>query len=255
MRAENEDRIAGMPVIRGAGAVPEAWWDDAAKTLVANVGQRGYPCHFGTAALARGELYATFFDTAAQLAPALSGFLELSRPYPRQRMVLAAFRRPEETERDERWYAEEFWRVLQALHDADEKAWPDQLPPSPEHSKWEFSYWGVPMFVFSGAPTYRRRLSRNLGPGLVLLFQPRNVFTGVEGGTPGGVRARQLIRGRLADWDTAPAHPDLGDYGDPSNHEWRQYFIPDDDGRLHQRCPLHLSTGAPDGDAGPHRPA
>ena len=96
------------------------------------------------------------------------------------------------------------------------------------------------MFVFAAAPSYARRASRNVGPGLVLLFQPRNVFEGIEGGTPRGMAARQIIRTRLGQWDTMPLHPDMGDYGDPSNHEWRQYFIPDDQGRLHEKCPLQI---------------
>jgi FPC/CPF motif-containing protein YcgG len=98
------------------------------------------------------------------------------------------------------------------------------------------------MFVFAAAPTYGRRASRNLGPGLVLLFQPRNVFVGIEGGTPRGMAARQVIRDRLSHWDTVSPHPDLGDYGDPSNHEWRQYFIPDDQSRLYESCPLNVDS-------------
>ena len=105
------------------------------------------------------------------------------------------------------------------------------------------------MFVFAAAPSYAHRTSRNVGPGLVLLFQPRNVFDGIEGGTPRGMAARQIIRSRLNRWDTVPVHPDLGDYGDPSNSEWRQYFIPDGHRRLAEKCPLQIS-GADSAHAG-----
>ena len=74
-----------------------------------------------------------------------------------------------------------------------------------------------------------------------MLFQPRNVFAKIEGGTPAGTQARQVIQARLRTWDTEPPHPDLGDYGDPSNHEWRQYFLADDATRLLPECPLHIS--------------
>jgi hypothetical protein len=234
-------RISGVPVICRADRLPEPWWRTSVKELTGSVAERDYPCHFGRAALLRGEFFATFFDgPGPDLAWALRTFLERSQREPRRRLVLAGFRRPEAEPRDQDWYEAEFWRVLQELHDGDDRPWPASTPSRPEHPNWEFSFSGVPMFVFAAAPTYLRRRSRNLGTGLVLLFQPRNVFAGVEGGTPGGVRARQGIRRRLAEWDTVAPHADLGDYGDPSNNEWRQYFIADDHSRLRERCPLHL---------------
>src|SRR6266540_2512992 len=159
-----------MPVIATDGTVPQEWWTGSLREFQAKVSQRDYPCHFGRIALARGELYATFFEDALE------------------RLA------------DEWSYAERFWHVLQHLHDADTTDWPDGFPRHPESSAWEFSFHGVPMFVFAGAPSYLQRASRSLGPGLVLLFQPRNVFVGIEGGTPRGMAARQVIRDRLSRW-------------------------------------------------------
>jgi FPC/CPF motif-containing protein YcgG len=248
-------RVEDVPVLSLAGTEPADWWAGSLRAFKANVGQRDYPCHFGRLALARGELTAVFFEqSTAALAPCLSWFLDMSRARRERRLVLAAFRRPQDPPATEREYAEQFWQVLQDLHDADTADWPADFPRDPEHSAWEFSFHGVPMFVFAAAPSYRRRASRNVGPGLVLLFQPRNVFAGIEGGTPRGIAARQVIRDRLDWWDTVPPHPDLGDYGDPSNHEWRQYYVPDEQGRLHGRCPLHLRGVAAPGavhDPGP----
>lgn len=239
-------RIDGVPVLAAAGAEPAAWWADSLREFKASVGQRDYPCHFGRLALARGELTVVFFDESlAPLGACLAWFLDLSREHLDRRQVLAAIRKPDVRPVAEAQYAEQFWRILQSLHDADTAEWPAGFPRDPEHSAWEFSFHGVPMFVFAAAPTYRRRASRNLGPGLVLLFQPRNVFDGIEGGSPRGVAARQVIRDRLDRWDTVPPHPDMGDYGDPSNHEWRQYFIADDQARLHEACPLHVRGAEP----------
>jgi FPC/CPF motif-containing protein YcgG len=233
-------RVHGLPVLRAPGREPQPWWEQSAARLVRDVGSAGYPCHFGRVALARDELFATFFDEPGpELAWSLREFLDLSRPAPERRMVLAAFRRPAGA-RPHTWYEKEFWRTLQDLHDRDEVAWPADIPTSPAHPSWEFSFGGVPMFAFSAAPTHDRRRSRNLGDGLVVLFQPRTVFADVMGGTPGGIKARRTIRRRLAEWDTTAAHRDLGDYGDPSNFEWRQYFIADDDTRMRERCPLRL---------------
>jgi FPC/CPF motif-containing protein YcgG len=164
----------------------------------------------------------------------------MSRRHLDRKMVLAAFCEPRRETVAEAPYAEQFWSILQDLHDADTSEWPADIPRDPADSAWEFSFDGVPMFVFAAAPSYSRRASRNVGPGLVLLFQPRNVFDGIKGGTPRGMAARQIIRTRLNRWDTVPPHPDLGDYGDPSNNEWRQYFVPDDQGRLHEKCPLQI---------------
>jgi FPC/CPF motif-containing protein YcgG len=231
-----------MPVVVGDGVTPQPWWDEVTGAFAAEVGQRGYPCHFGRQALQRGELHVTFFERdPGPLVAALRDFLDLSRPHLARRMVLAAFRRPEAVRRDERWYADEFWRILQYLHDHDDRPWPADASADPEDPGWEFSFHGTAMFVFSAAPSYEERRSRRLGPGMVLLFQPRNVFDGIEGGTPKGIQARQLIRKRMLVWDTQPPHADLGDYGNPSNHEWRQYFIADGDSRLHERCPLHAN--------------
>jgi FPC/CPF motif-containing protein YcgG len=235
-------RIGRVPVITTDTTVPQEWWTESLREFEASVGQRDYPCHFGRLALARGELYATFFDDALEpLADSLAEFLDLSRQHLSRRLVLAAFQRPRGAGTGDEWsYAEQFWRVLQGLHDADTVAWPDGFPEHPGDSAWEYCFHGVPVFVFAAAPTYDQRASRNLGPGLVLLFQPRNVFDGIEGGTPRGMAARQVIRHRLSRWDVVEPHPDLGDYGDPSNNEWRQYFIPDDQSRLYESCPLNV---------------
>lgn len=238
-------RVNGMPVITAEGVQPQEWWSESLRVFAASVGQREYPCHFGRLALARGELFATFFEDSVQpLAVALAAFLDLSREHLDKRMVMAAFERPLDEPPEEWSYAERFWRVLQGLHDADTVPWPEDFPQRPDDSAWEYSFHGVPMFVFAAAPTYDQRASRNLGRGLVLLFQPRNVFVGIEGGTPRGMAARQVIRDRLSRWDTVPPHPDLGDYGDPSNHEWRQYFIPDDQSRMYESCPLNVRGSA-----------
>ncbi|MGE5291013.1 MAG: YqcI/YcgG family protein [Micromonosporaceae bacterium] len=236
--------IEGIPVIVARETEPQPWWTVSLRAFKANLGRRNYPCYFGRLALEHGELFATFFeDSVKTLAASLTEFLDMSRQHLESRMALAAFHRPYDQPVRELSYAERFWDVLQQLHDMDDSDWPADVPLQPENPAWEYSFHGVPMFVFAAAPTYARRASRNVGPGLVLLFQPRNVFNGIEGGTPRGIKARLVIRDRLSRWDTVPPHPDLADYGDPSNNEWRQYFIPDDQSRLYERCPLHINGG------------
>jgi len=31
----------------------------------------------------------------------------------------------------------------------------------------------------------------------------------------------------------------MGNFGDATNFEWRQYVIPDDDSDMYSRCPFH----------------
>ncbi len=98
----------------------------------------------------------------------------------------------------------------------------------PSDPAWEFSFAGVQMFVVGCGPTYQRRQSRNLGKGIVMLFQPRSVFVDAVTDREISLEARQQVRRRLLAWDDMMAHPDLGIYGDPDNLEWKQYFLSDD---------------------------
>jgi len=204
-----------------------------------NVGHRAYPCHFGRRALEQRELFVTYADRAGlpEFAASLTAFLDYARPAPDRRQVLACFVEPG-AERSHDEYAATFWDVLQWLHWHDTRPWPAGIPRDPHDPAWEFSFAGTAMFVFAAIPTHRLRRSRNLGDCLVLLFQPRNVFDGIEGGTHTGNAVRRRIRASLAAWDVASPHPSMGDYGDPSNFEWRQYFIPDDQSDIYSTCPF-----------------
>jgi len=222
----------------------QAWPDwvlASARTLHENLRQREYPCHFGRQALERGHLMTTYAvpDDLGPLARALAYFLDHTPRVRGGRHALCAFVRTD-AGRTHRDHDRGFWRVLQYLHDHDPKPWPAGFPVSPADPAWEFCFNGEPMFVFGAVPTHVLRASRNLGDSLVMIFQPRSVFLDIAGGTPAGIAARARIRERLGVWDLAAPHPSMGDYGDPSNAEWRQYFIPDDDSDLHPSCPLRL---------------
>lgn len=226
------------------------WFAAGAHTLRENLRQRDYPCHFGRQALERGQLLTTYAgkDDLEPLAHALEFFLDNTPRVRGGRHALCAFiQSPAGSTHED--YDRGFWQVLQYLHDHDPKPWPAALPTTPQDPGWEFCFNGEAMFVFAAVPTHVLRASRNLGRHLVMIFQPRSVFLDIAGGTPAGALARSRIRERLDAWDLSRPHPSMGDYGDPSNFEWRQYFIPDDDSDLHQVCPLKLAapaTGAAD---------
>ncbi|WP_232667519.1 YqcI/YcgG family protein [Pseudonocardia sp. TRM90224] len=236
-------RVEGLPVLVTPGTTPQRWWVESVRAFRERVSRPGYPCFFGHATLARDGVYGTFVEGGVEpLAAVLVEFLDLSRQHLDQRMVIAAFVAPDADARDERANADRFWTILRGLRALDPDEWPAGLPEDPDHPEWEFAFHGVPMFVFAGAPSYQRRASRNLGAGLVLMFQPRNVFRGIEADTPRGNRARTAIRERLTRWDTVAPHPDLGVYGDPANREWAQYFVSDEGPRLYPTCPLRTQS-------------
>jgi FPC/CPF motif-containing protein YcgG len=222
------------------------WYKRALASFRLNVGQVEYPCHFGRNAMEWGLLYTTWLETGHHddIAPALAAFLDYAQPQAERRQVMAIFVEPDGVPRTHEEYGRQFWRLLSYLHEADAKPWPHDVPLLPEDPNWEFSFHGHPLFVFGAAPTHSVRRSRNLCDSLVLLFQPRTVFDGIEGGTPAGTVARRRIRKRLLAWDNAPAHPSMGDYGDPSNFEWRQYYIAEDDSDVFPTCPFGATAAA-----------
>jgi FPC/CPF motif-containing protein YcgG len=154
---------------------------------------------------------------------------------------IAVFFEPDDTPLTHDEYHDLFWDTLQYLHDQD----PDPevtSQPDPSDESWEFSFGGVQMFVVCACPSFSLRHSRNLGPGMVLLFQPRSVFVDTITNKVIGRQARHQVRERLRQWDDVPPHGDLGFYGDSGNLEWKQYFLADQDQSARERCPF-LSRG------------
>jgi hypothetical protein len=230
-----------------AGSGLPAWIPPVYGEFRRHVLHRDYPCFFAVAGEQTGTLRYTIVEEPADgVSPAaVHELIRISREHPGNRHSLVAFVRPEPQLRGHHHYIRAGWDLLQKLHDQDSEPWPGDVPRSPTDPKWEFCFGGEPMFVFGAMPSHHRRRSRNLGPSLLLLFQPRSVFRGIEGGTPEGARVRAVIRKRLAAWDLAQLHSSMGDYGDPSNFEAAQYFIPDDD-LPSPPCPLVI-RGAADG--------
>ncbi len=99
------------------------------------------------------------------------------------------------------------------------------------------------MFVVGASPTYQRRRSRNLGPGMVLVFQPRSLFIDPATSQPIAASVRQRIHKRMLAYDGMTVHPDIGFYGNLGNREWKQYALPDDNEPETGTCPFH--TRAP----------
>ncbi|NYH15876.1 non-ribosomal peptide synthetase [Paraburkholderia bryophila] len=223
----------------GASVTLPAWLDASYETLRTHVMDPAYPCFFGTIAERRGEMFYSFVNgkDIADLPATMQTFAELaSRPEYRKNNI-AVFFEPDAEPLSHDTYHELFWNALQTLHNVDPDPDADNQPP-PSHEDWEFSFAGVQMFVVCACPSFNTRHSRNLGPGMVLLFQPRSVFVDTITNKVIGREARIQVRKRLETWDDVTAHPDLGFYGDPGNLEWKQYFLTDENIPASDQCPF-----------------
>ncbi|WP_062514216.1 YqcI/YcgG family protein [Halobacillus sp. KGW1] len=133
-------------------------------------------------------------------------------------------------------YESLFWNLLNECHAADEREWPEHIPLDPSDPAWEFCYDGEPYFAFCATPAHERRKSRHF-PYLLLAFQPRFVFEKINASTPLGRKLQNVIRKRLSIYDDLPIHPSLKWYGEENNHEWKQYFLAEEN-TSPSKCPF-----------------
>ena len=225
----------------GAEVDLPGWLDSAYETLREQVMHPAYPCFFGTTAERRGEMFYSFVSghdkNIRDLPATMQTFAKLATLPQYRKNNIAVFFEPDTKPLSHDEYHELFWKTLQHLHDVDPDPAADQQP-EPSHEEWEFSFAGVQMFVVCACPSFKLRHSRNLGPGMVLLFQPRSVFVDTITNKVIGREARNQVRKRLETWDETPAHPDLGFYGDAGNLEWKQYFLDDKNVAAQDVCPF-----------------
>lgn len=219
--------------------VPE-WVIQEYKTFHDTVTDKTFPCYFGMTAEMRGELRYAYItqEDWSNLPEALESFIELFDAPKLIRHGLFVFVEPETDEKPLEHYREYFWNILQYLHKVDTKPWPKDYPTDPDHHLWAFSFAEEPFFVFGNAPAYKQRKTRDLGNSLVLGFQPRRIFEGLEGTSKGGIMSREKVRERVEKWDGLPTHPNISHYGDPEHREWKQYFIGDDIKPIEGKCPF-----------------
>lgn len=215
------------------------WLATSYATLRESVMHPRYPCYFGTQAERRGEMFYSYVEgkQIATLPDTMRMFAHLSVQPKFRKNNIAIFFEPDQQPLSHADYHRHFWRTLQYLHEQDRDAGV-LSQPDPSDPAWEFTFASVQMFVVCACPSFRARHSRNLGPGMVLLFQPRSVFVDTVTNRVIGAQARNEVRRRLKEWDEIPAHPELGFYGDPGNLEWKQYFLPDDNALVADKCPF-----------------
>lgn len=135
------------------------------------------------------------------------------------------------------------WSVLQFWHDVDPAPWPGTVAKDPHTPHWTMCFLGVQIFVNISNPAHRRRRSRNLGPALTLVINPRERFDKVAGDTPAGWKIRQRIRERIEAYDGLAHSPALGSY-EAGEIEWRQYGLMESNEPRTDRCPFKMRRDA-----------
>ncbi|MCP1197093.1 amino acid adenylation domain-containing protein, partial [Acetobacter senegalensis] len=219
---------------------PPQWLVDSYTLFHEQVTHPEFPCYFGSIAERRKEMFYTLVNARdlTALPDTMRYFAELSVSIEHEKNNLAVFFEPETEPQTHEEFRAFCWHILQYLHDHDTTENVEDQP-LPDDAAWEFTFAGMEMFAVGCGPTYQRRKSRNLGPGMLMLFQPRSVFMDPNTGKEISLAARQVVRDRLLKWDDGvAAHPDTGIYGDPKNREWKQYFLPDTDAPETGKCPF-----------------
>jgi FPC/CPF motif-containing protein YcgG len=216
----------------------DGWKVEAFEQYRAKVRTPEYPCFFGQGAEARGEMLYCFSVKGSHddLVANLGEFVALIADVRYERSSLVAFFEPDRLIADHACFVAQFWGVLQTLHEHDPHPIVDRTPDDP---LWEFSFEQCEMFVVGASPTYQRRRSRNLGSGMVLVFQPRSLFIDPVTSEPIAAATRQRIHRRMLAYDGMPVHPDIGFFGQSTNREWKQYALPDDNEPRTGACPFH----------------
>jgi FPC/CPF motif-containing protein YcgG len=222
----------------GVEHFPE-WLETSYDTMRTMVVDDDYPCYFGTMAERRGEMFYSYVNgkNIADLPATMATFARLANQAEFRKNNIAIFFEPDAVPLTHQAYHDHFWGILQHLHNVDPDPEAD-YQHDPNDEGWEFSFAGLQMFVVCALPSFALRHSRNLGPGMVLLFQPRAVFVDTITNKVIGREARNQVRERLRKWDDVAPHPDLGFYGDPGNLEWKQYFLDDENRAAQDRCPF-----------------
>jgi len=220
---------------------PPDWLGDCYATFRSYVTDARFPCYFASEGERAGKLFYSHVSAhdVGHLPQTILTFLGQCKDLSRDKNNLTVFFEPRRSHAEHHEYRKMFWDTLCHLHDHDPHS-RTAVDRDPSDPLWEFPFANHLFFVVGLSPSYRQRRSRNLGPGMIMVFQPRQVFQDALTGRDISSEARGIIRERLVRWDGNEAHPDLNMYGKPGNLEWVQYFFSDDGVPENGRCPLSL---------------
>lgn len=232
------------------------WGGDVYGEFRAAILDQKFPCTFAAQGLSEGLYRFAFLPDpraprcADELAITMSEYLDWLNTVPPEKelyAVLIVFCAPIEDIGGD-GYRTLFENLLREVNLRDPAAWPPHVPKHADDAKFTFCFGGREIFVNANTPSHRRRRSRNLGPSLTLVLQPRDTFDKI-----GTLKIRETIRARVAACDGMPASPEIGVFGDKQNREYAGYFLSDDNDKAAARmaspgrCPFMAASSAAQG--------
>jgi hypothetical protein len=138
------------------------------------------------------------------------------------------------------------WKVLRGVHARDPHPWPQGIPTDPDDNAWSFCFAGMPLFINMNFPGHQQMKSRNLGPHITFVINPRANFDEVANvNTESGHRIRERIRERVHHYNDGVMPDTLGFFGDADNYEWKQYQLQEAGSLNPSRCPFHAHAVQP----------
>jgi len=228
----------------------DSWKIEAFKSSTKKISHQDFPCPFSKHSVNHKKVWFSFMDCSEseeypeivqQLQEYTAIFKESEYPYNFYYPLIVSIKTPKDITSLGQ-YNEFAWKLLQYIHDNDCEAWPQDVPKEPEEHLWSFAFSGIQLFVNVSTPAHKNRNSRNFGPCLTLVINPRMNFDYVAGDTPQGDEIRKNVRERIKNYDTVPICNHLGTYGVESNLEWKQYAIGDGiDDQAFSKCPIHIT--------------
>lgn len=228
-----------------------SWRKDVALCVVDHISRSGeFPCLFAQHASRTKRLVFSFVDDLSQAACMqsaldLAEYLQRAASWdgsPATAEALVMVFHPERVAATSvAGYHQIAWRVLQFWHDVDPVPWPATVAMDPHTPYWTMCFAGVQIFVNISNPAHLNRRSRNLGPALTLVINPRERFDRVAGDTPAGHKIRQRIRERIEAYDGLAHSPTLGSY-EAGEIEWWQYGLAETNEPRTDRCPFKMRT-------------
>ncbi|QCI12007.1 YqcI/YcgG family protein [Pseudomonas putida] len=204
-----------------------------------------FPCLFGRKAVASQSchiLFARAEHLADDIARGLSDYVALVIPVPLKQRIGSPLVVFLETTGDSTLAQQQAlaWKVLRGVHARDPQPWPQAMPTDPEDSDWSFCYAGMPLFINMNFPGHQQMKSRNLGPHITFVINPRENFDEVaNAATESGKRIRARIRDRVRHYNDGVVPDTLGAFGEEGNYEWKQYQLQEQGSLNPSRCPFH----------------
>ena len=224
-----------------------SWQKDALNAFSDKMKDREhlFPCIPATQSFSMGHLRYGFVghpqndQTSLELASLLKEFTINCKDYGKYTTLIIFFDTPQDLINNSSVEDFEllFWKQLNNLNELDEMDWPTHIPKDPSDHTWEYCFHGEQYFMYCATPKHEKRNSRNF-PYMMMAITPRWVLQEFNKNEKYARKIKEQIRRRIDKYDDISIHSALNSYGNADNHEWKQYFLRDNDDTGLPQCPF-----------------